>query len=76
MQLVFGHLLPPLVRYFKVKSFSRPMVKLVFYPLNISIRQGRKVDLLWDILPDQSIEIFITASLPTSVRASEIEIHA
>ena len=54
--------------------FSWPVIKLILNILNILFGNGIKVCLLWDILSNQAVCIFVCPTFPAVVRRCEIEI--
>ena len=51
---------------FEPQSFSGSVIQSVLNHSNFLITSRRHGSLLWDVLPQQSVEILIAASLPTS----------
>jgi len=48
----------------EAKAFSRPLVNLLDDLSNVFITQIINVFSLWDVLPDQTICVFVEASFP------------
>ena len=54
------------------QSFPGSVIQSVLNHSNFLITNRRHGSLLWDVLPQQSVEILIAASLPTSKRSSKV----
>jgi hypothetical protein len=55
----------------EAKAFSRPLVNLLDDLSNVFITQIINVFSLWDVLPDQTICVFVEASFPGVVGVRE-----
>ena len=56
---------------FKAKAFSRPIIYLIHDLGHLLMVQIIDVFAFWDVLPDQTIGIFVEAPLPGVIRVSE-----
>lgn len=56
---------------FKAKAFSGPIIYLIHDLGHLLIVQVIDVFAFWDVLPDQTIGIFVEAPLPGVIRVSE-----
>jgi len=49
---------------FESQPFSRPVIQFMRHRITFHLRHLAQAHALWEILPEQSIEVFVGTSLP------------